>query len=105
MLKINNRLACNMSASDEESSFMVSGASNSSSIDPGISTSLQDKPSFATAFGYSRDTLPRRVDDSTQPTGYRLAKPGEIKSKSGEPAVLYDPIFMDAKSIDEFGTV
>ena len=90
------------SATDEES-FMVAGINNSTSVDPGLPSNLQEKPSFLVAYGYYRDSLPRRVDDSTQPTGYRLAKAGETKSKSGEPAVLYDPLFMDSKSIDEFG--
>ena len=47
--------------------------------------------------------LPRRVRDVLQPTGYRLGLPGELRSKDGEPAELYNPIFATAEEIAEFG--
>ena len=48
-------------------------------------------------------SLPRRVRDALQPTGYRLALPGELRSKDGEPAELYKPISATSEEIAEFG--
>ncbi len=48
-------------------------------------------------------SLPRRVRDALQPTGYRLGLPGELRSKDGEPAELYHPLSATTDEIAEFG--
>lgn len=52
---------------------------------------------------YWNTLLPRRVKDSSQPSGYRQALVGELFDEHGEPAELYDFFKTDSGALDEFG--
>mgnify|MGYP003385203861 CR=1 FL=1 len=52
---------------------------------------------------YWNTLLPRRVKDSSQPSGYRQALVGELFDENGCPAELYDFFKTDSGALDEFG--
>jgi hypothetical protein len=60
-------------------------------------------PSLLDAQAFRLSTLPRRVKDPNQPTGYRLAKQGELVDAAGDPAVPYDLWSTPSDALDEFG--
>lgn len=60
-------------------------------------------PSIAEAKTFRGSTLPRRIRDPNQATGYRLAKPGELVNAQGEPSMPYSLFKTEADAIDEFG--
>ncbi len=61
-----------------------------------------EAPNIAAAKRFHSATLPHRIIDPTQKTGYRLAHVGEVADSSGNPAKLYD--FNDkANCLNEFG--
>jgi hypothetical protein len=62
-----------------------------------------EKPNYATAVEYWNTLLPRRIKDSSQPSGYRQALVGELFDENGEPAELYDFWKTDSGALDEFG--
>ena len=55
------------------------------------------------AKSFFKGFLPKRIMDPTQPDGYRLAMPGEMKSVNGIEAVEYDPFHSNIDLLDEFG--
>ena len=61
-----------------------------------------EAPNIAAARRFHAATLPRRIIDGTQKTGYRLANVGEIADSSGNLAKLYN-FFDKASSLNEFG--
>ena len=71
--------------------------------DDGEAVPTYSAPNFNAAREYYYSTLPKRVRDPNQQSGFRLAQRGETRSHTGEPAVLYDPIRTDALGLDEFG--
>ena len=62
-----------------------------------------EKPNYAAAMEYWNTLLPRRIKDSSQPSGYRQALVGELYDENGEPAELYDFFKTDSAALDEFG--
>mmetsp|Transcript_22556 Transcript_22556/g.32971 ORF Transcript_22556/g.32971 Transcript_22556/m.32971 type:complete len:978 (-) Transcript_22556:237-3170(-) len=60
-------------------------------------------PNFMSAREFRNTLLPRRIADKTQPSGYRMALPGELFDENGEPAKLYDFFESKANALDEFG--
>lgn len=61
------------------------------------------KPDIKKAHEYFEHSLPRRVRDALQPTGFRINVPGEMRSHDGEPAELYNPWFASQGMLAEFG--
>lgn len=60
-------------------------------------------PNISDAARFRLSTLPRRLRDPTQPSGFRLAAMGEDKDQFGNPALHY-PLFFSGKDIlNEFG--
>lgn len=62
-----------------------------------------EPPSLAAAKTFYSTTLPRRIKDPSQPTGFRLAKAGELADENGQPSQLYDPVCSKSNAFDEFG--
>jgi predicted RND superfamily exporter protein len=60
-------------------------------------------PSIAEAKTFRGYALPRRLRDPNQPSGYRLARPGELVNAQGEPSMPYSLLKSKSNAIDEFG--
>ena len=60
-------------------------------------------PTLGAANEHYMQSLPRRVRDPLQPSGYRLCLPGEMRGADGEPAELYRPFGATTAEISEFG--
>jgi len=61
------------------------------------------QPSLTRAREHFMQSLPRRVRDPLQPSGFRLCLPGELRGADGEPAQLYNPLCASTPEIGEFG--
>ena len=62
-----------------------------------------EAPNLSAARDFYAATLPRRIVDPAQPTGYRLAKLGEMVDNYGNTAELYDPYCSKSNALNEFG--
>jgi hypothetical protein len=84
---------------DEDESFPISKPMEEYELNP----PAYEGPSFQLALQYRMRHLPRRIADSQQPTGYRLARTGELIDEKGNAATLYRPFRENLSAFDEFG--
>jgi hypothetical protein len=62
-----------------------------------------EPPTLAAARDFYNMSLPRRIKDPKQPTGYRLANVGEFENiETKEPSQLYD-VWQDSSVMNDFG--
>ena len=64
---------------------------------------IYQKPDIKKAHEHYDHSLPRRVRDALQPTGFRINIPGELRSHDGEPAEMYNPWTATQTMLAEFG--
>jgi hypothetical protein len=84
------------------------GDSTGDSIRPSSQRASQDyrKANMGAAREYFEFHLPKRIVDAKQPSGYRKALPGELRSMDGgnEAVESYTVCNADAQQMNEFGT-
>lgn len=86
------------SKNDDEDAFVTVQPSSVENAEP----PRYVKPTFAAARDHFNNSLPHRIEEKNQKTGYRLARQGEMMSADGKPAVFYD-LFASEESLNEFG--
>lgn len=91
------------SSRNSEAHFKTAHVEVPSGADGDAELPTYEPPNLAEAREFYYTTLPRRIPDNTQPSGYRLARPGELFDEKNNPAVLYDPYCGKVDAFDEFG--
>lgn len=61
------------------------------------------KLSYRTAREYFHTLQPRKITDKTQPSQYRISRPGELIGEDGETATTIDPFLAKSEYFNGFG--
>ena len=101
---IHNALLSQQESSSNSSSSSSSGSNSNFNGSGAGGEALPEytRPNREDAQEFFLSTLPRRIVDTTQRTGHRLAKPGEIRDNLGNESYMY-PLSVSDDALSEFG--